>query len=282
MMKWFPWWIDFCICNGIGNCKETFVLRSLTPWRKLHCLTCLLWQHRALSVCVSFQPALAISNILIPRPPDTAGCHVWRACAWRLAAQGYLKGCANFVLFTAPINSICSGGSLCVAWMFDVGQSMADMQHALSCLLCLVVRLNRLYWCALSPVTFCLTPLPMNPQGQPCHSSPPWRPARGKCRRRRSAGRFKPRKVAGSFPLRFLAFRSLWPLGFSLFSLVASFAPVSISPSLLLLTSGSFPLPLHSLFTAHIEGFNTINYLLTVNTLPDTRTHALDAATFTL
>lgn len=60
--------------------------------------------------------------------PDTAGCHVWRACAWRLTAQGYLKGCANFALFTAPINSICFGGSWCVAWMLDVGQSMPNMQ----------------------------------------------------------------------------------------------------------------------------------------------------------
>lgn len=64
--------------------------------------------------------------------PDTAGCHVWRACAWRLTAQGYLKGCANFALFTAPINSVCFGGSLCEVWMLDAA---IDGQHvALRCL----------------------------------------------------------------------------------------------------------------------------------------------------
>lgn len=87
--------------------------------------------------------------------PDTAGCHVWRACAWRLTAQGYLKGCANFALFTAPINSVCFGGSLCEVWMLDAA---IDGQHvALRCLCFCVVHFNRLRWCALSPVTFCLT-----------------------------------------------------------------------------------------------------------------------------
>lgn len=90
--------------------------------------------------------------------PDTAGCHVWRACAWRLTAQGYLKGCANFALFIAPINSVYFCGSLCAMCVVDVSQSMVNM---LPCCLAFVfaVCLNRLYWCELSPVTSCLMPV---------------------------------------------------------------------------------------------------------------------------
>ncbi len=86
--------------------------------------------------------------------PDTAGCHVWRACAWRLTAQGYLKGCANFALFSASINSVRLGGSLCDAWMLDVGQSMANMLPR-----CLALC----FWTGCTDVRcllwhFCLTP----------------------------------------------------------------------------------------------------------------------------
>lgn len=67
-----------------------------------------------------------------------------------------------------------------------------------------------LYWRALSPVT-------PTPQGQPCHSSPPWRPGRGKCRQQQSAGRSKPRKVAVSFPFHFLVLSLLLSPLFILF-----------------------------------------------------------------
>lgn len=68
-----------------------------------------------------------------PWTSDTAGCHVWRACAHRLTAQGYLKGCANFALFTAPINSVCFSERLCMVLKLDVGWSMLRMPAMLSC-----------------------------------------------------------------------------------------------------------------------------------------------------
>lgn len=189
--------------------------------------------------------------------PDTAGCHVWRACAWRLTAQGYLKGCANFALFTAPINSVCFGGSLCEVWMLDAA---IDGQHvALRCLCFCVVHFNRLRWCALSPVTFCLTPAWL-PRKQPCHSSQPWRPGRGKCRRQQSAGRSRLWKVAVLYPPHFLVFLiSLTSLSF-----VASLSP---SPCLPLLTPCSFhPFAFSFDHTYKLRhGFNTIPYSTHLN-----------------
>lgn len=145
---------------------------------------------------------LGVFKPIDSRTPDTAGCHVWRACAWRLTAQGYLKGCANFALFTAPINPICSDGPLCLVCVLHVGQSMVNICCRVVLLLCLVGRLKG--FALMCFVSFDFLPHPLTPQGQPCHSSPPWRLGRGKCRRPQSAGRFRPRKVAVSFPSRFL------------------------------------------------------------------------------
>lgn len=115
---------------------------------------------------------------------------------------------------------------------------------------CFCVSLCVWTGCTDVPCLLWLSVSPPTPQGQPCHSSLPWRPGRGKCRQQQSAGRFKPRKVAVSFPLHFLVFSSLWPLSFSLFLLLHPFfAYVSMSPSLLLLTSCSY----HP-----SAGFNTI------------------------
>ncbi len=219
------------LCKRYFGLQRNTVLCSPTPWCKRHAelfhpLPHVFAVTAPCSVCV-FSAHLGNFKHIDSRGPDTAGCHVWRACAWRLTAQGYLKGCANFALFTAPINPICFGGSLCIVQMLDVGQSMASR---VVLLLCVTVGLKNFYWCALSPVTFALPA----PQGQPCHSSPPCRPGRGKCRQQQSAGRFKPSKVSVSFPLHFLIFKSLWPLSFSHFLLLHPFfVSVSILVSLL-------------------------------------------------
>lgn len=83
-----------------------------------HLLCCIHWHPRAISSTVSrvccdsatfsicvLSTRLGNFKHIDSRTPDTAGCHVWRACGRSLTAQGYLKGCANFALFTAPINS---------------------------------------------------------------------------------------------------------------------------------------------------------------------------------
>lgn len=118
--------------KSILDWSETFVLCSLTPWRKLsavlfHPLSHMFAVTAPCSLSVSFQPTWVISNILIPRPLTQLAA-MSEEHVLGLTAQGYLKGCANFALFTAPINSVCFGGSLCDVWMLDVGQSMANMQ----------------------------------------------------------------------------------------------------------------------------------------------------------
>ncbi len=119
--------------RSILDWNETFVLCSLTPRRKtFHCaisstVSRVCCDSTMFSICV-FSAHLGNFKHIDSQSPDTACCHVWRACAWRLKAQGYLKGCANFALFTAPINPVCFAGCLCIVWMLDVGQSMANMQ----------------------------------------------------------------------------------------------------------------------------------------------------------
>lgn len=220
----------------VKSILKTMAPCSLTPWCKRCGVVFQPWSHVpavtapcSLSLCVLSAPKpRAISDPSIPRPPDTAGCHVWRACARRLTAQGYLKGCANFALFTAPINSVCPGGSLCVA--LDVWCRPIDSRGPprLCCLA--FVSLNRLYWCVLSPLTLLLLTLPPHPllptpQGARCHSSPPWRPGRGKCRRQQSVRSSMPRKVRPPHFLVVGLLRASWYPPF--------FASVSFSPSLL-------------------------------------------------
>lgn len=143
-----------------------------------------------------------------PWTSDTAGCHVWRACAHRLTAQGYLKGCANFALFTAPINSVCFSERLCMVLKLDVGWSMLRMPAMLSCFCVshVCAGYTDVHW----PLR--LFASPQSSSEQPCPSSLPCRPGRGKFRPQQSAGSFMARKVAMSFPLHFLVFSSLWPL----------------------------------------------------------------------
>lgn len=79
------------------------------------------------------------------RTPDTAGLHIWRACGWNLAGQGYLTACANLVIFSGQyflcrwvfVYSLNSRFLFPNRWIFKLYILWLDYTHQSCIIVCL-------------------------------------------------------------------------------------------------------------------------------------------------